>query len=116
MYEDQKLNLPLLIAEGAGPTLLGRNWLSSGLKLNWPNLHRVNIMKEPGIDFMLTEYSELFNYELGEIKDVTAKLYVNSDAVPKFLKARPVPYAHREAVNNELQRLENEGIIERVQH
>ena len=33
-YEDQESLLPLLIVEGDGPGLLGRNWLSH-LKINW---------------------------------------------------------------------------------
>ena len=35
-YEDQESLLPLLIVEGDGPSLLGRNWLSH-LKINWIN-------------------------------------------------------------------------------
>ena len=36
------------------------------------------------------------------------------DARPKFCKARPVPYALQEAVEAEYNRLESEGIVERV--
>ena len=37
------------------------------------------------------------------------------DARPKFCKARPVPYALQEAVEAEYNRLESEGIVERVE-
>ena len=37
------------------------------------------------------------------------------DARPKFCKARPVPYALQEAVVAEYNRLESEGIVERVE-
>ena len=37
------------------------------------------------------------------------------DARPKFCKARPVPYALQEAVEAECNRLESEGIVERVE-
>ena len=36
-YEAQESLLPLLIVEGDGPSLLGRNWLSHS-KINWHNI------------------------------------------------------------------------------
>ena len=41
---------------------------------------------------------------------------MNPDAVPKFCKVKHVPYAQREAVEEELARLERQGTIEPVQH
>ena len=37
------------------------------------------------------------------------------DARPRYCKARPVPYALQEAVEAECNRLESEGIVERVE-
>ena len=115
-YEGQKKTLPLLIGKGSGPTLLGRNWLEAGLKLNWPQLYNVNMIKKTEITTILEEYKPLFSEELGCIKATSAKFAVDQDATPRFLKARPVPYALRDKVNEELKRLEEHGIIERVQH
>ena len=42
-------------------------------------------------------------------------IQVKPDAVPKFCKVRPVLYVHREAVEEELARLERQGFIEPVQ-
>ena len=39
-YEDQKAKLPLVIVDGKGLTLLGRNWLHH-LRLDWSQLHNI---------------------------------------------------------------------------
>ena len=38
VYEQEKVTLPLIIVEGNGPTLFGRNWFNV-IKVNWPNIH-----------------------------------------------------------------------------
>ena len=45
-----------------------------------------------------------------------ANLYLKPNCQPKFVKARPVPFAIKPAVDRELDRLEQEGIIEKVTH
>ena len=45
-----------------------------------------------------------------------AKLQMKPDSQPKFHKPRPVPFAIRDAIGEELDRLEAEGITERVNH
>jgi len=49
------------------------------------------------------------------MKGFQAKLYVDGSITPRFCKARSVPYAMRQKVDDELQRLQKEGIIEPVQ-
>ena len=43
--------------------------------------------------------------DLGQVKGLKAKINVPESATSKFLKLRPVPYAIRDKVNEELQRL-----------
>ena len=45
-----------------------------------------------------------------------AQLLLKDDAVPKFVKPRPVPFSRMEAVDKELHRLEDLGIFTRVDH
>ena len=45
-----------------------------------------------------------------------ATLQVQPEATSKFHKARPVPFAIKEAVGAELDRLECEGILKKVDH
>lgn len=49
--------------------------------------------------------------KLGMVKGVQAKVHVSEKAVPKFCKARPVPYALRDAVDKHLVELEEQGVI-----
>lgn len=46
----------------------------------------------------------------------TASLHLKPGSRPKFNKARPVPFAIKEAIEHELDRLEGEGVIEKVTH
>ena len=111
-YEAQQVVLSILVVQGSGPVLLGRDWLKH-IQLNWKELSIHYTRKYRSLDEVLAKHESLFRPELGKAEGVEAKLY--PEAIPKFCKARPVPYALREKVENELQRLETEGIIEPVQ-
>ena len=63
----------------------------------------------------IQNHPSVFKPGLGTVKGITAKLEMKPDARPKFCKARPVPYALQQAVEAEYNRLESEGIVERVE-
>ena len=111
-YQGQSSELPLVVAEIKNqPPVLGRNWLSV-IRLNWKELFKVSTMAEE----LTTKYKSVFGEGLGTIKEFEARIKVKPDANPKFHKARPVPYALKGAVEAELERLEKEGIISKVEH
>ena len=56
----------------------------------------------------------MFKDELGKLQGVEAKIYVEEGARPRFEKARPVPFAIREKVEKELDRLQALGVIKPV--
>jgi hypothetical protein len=116
-HNNQVINLPLIVVSDDGPTLLGRNWLKQ-LTLDWKKVAQVNTISASNqqLTELVSKYEELFQDGLGTLKGVTAKFQVALDEKPRFFKSRPVPYSIRESVNKELIRLENEGIIEHVQH
>ena len=91
--------------------LLGRNWLEK-LDLDWSTIFKVSHV--PAVEDILAKYEALFEKGYGHIKLYKASIQVREGAQPLFLKARPVPYALKEKVEQELQRLEDEGIICKV--
>ena len=109
-YQDQTTTLPVLIVKGQGPNIIGRDSITA-LKLKWSSVHQ---LKGLDIATVLEKHSEVFKDELGCITDVEAKFQIDDSVKPRFLKARPVPYHLRDRVNDELSRLEREGILERV--
>ena len=62
---------------------------------------------------LLKEFDE---DELGTVENFTMKLTLKVDAQPKFFRPRPIPFALKEAVEQELDRLETDNIIEKVSH
>ena len=64
------------------------------------------------LEDILEEHKAVFEEGLGNYSDPHVSFRVKPDTVPKFCKVRPVPCAQREAVEEELARLERQGIIE----
>ena len=52
---------------------------------------------------------------MGKVKGVAAKLHMKENATPVFQRARLVPYVLRPTVEEELKRLENEGVLKPVE-
>ena len=111
-YEGQQAQLPLHVVKGGSPALMGRNWLAK-IELDWKNIHR---LQEASLEDMLDRHKQVFQTDLGTMKGYTAKIFVEKEATPKYCKARPVPYAMRERVEEELDRLVKEGTLVPVQH
>ena len=121
VYQDQQFSLPITIVKGNVPNLMGRDWLAK-LRLKWEELfsperriHMVGSTDGPVGD-LVKQFPEVFTDELGCLKDFKVHIPVPVDTAPKFSKARPVPYAMRTRVEEELDRLEEQGVWRRVQY
>ena len=68
------------------------------------------------VEKLLQEYLKVFQEGLGTMKSFKARLSVHEEAKPRFHRPRKVPFALKEAIERELDRLEKTGIIESVSH
>ena len=64
--------LPLIIIEGNGPSLIGRNWLHH-IHLNWSQIKAIQVRQDP-LPSLLNNFSDVFAEELGTIQSVQVKL------------------------------------------
>ena len=110
-YKSQYSTLPILVLEGEGPNLFGRNWLRH-IQIDWKGIHKV---EEDRLHTTLVRHEKIFQEGLGRVKDFKTKMHVDSDATPKFFKARPVPYSMKLKIEEELDRLLSLGILKPVQ-
>ena len=73
-------------------------------------------MPDKALQNILDSHKDVFANELGTIAPYKAKLFVDKDARPRFHRARPVPFALKGKVDEALDRLEADGVIEKVSH
>ena len=103
-------NLPLLVIDKSGPSLLGRNWLSC-FELDWKAIYTMN---DSALGRLLDRYQAVFAPGLGTLRGFNATIHIDPDATPRFCQARSVPFSMRALVERELDRLVDEGIVEPV--
>ena len=93
-YQQQQISAILTVVENGGPPLLRRDWLRQ-LRLDWSSLIQINNMRQ--------------------FSDRKVKILLKENAVPKYCKARTPPFAMRNKIEQELARLEKNGIIKKVE-
>ncbi|XP_064475575.1 uncharacterized protein K02A2.6-like [Ornithodoros turicata] len=108
-FRDKQECLPLYVAPGSCPNLFGRTWMKAfGMALTAEDTH---VCVVSTVENVIAKHQDVFSDTLGTLKDVTAKLQIQDGARPRFFKARAVPFALRDRVAEELQRMQREGIM-----
>ena len=112
-HQGERHRLELLVADVKDqlPTI-GRDWLSK-IKIDWKGVFHI---KSRTLQQVLDKHEAVFEKGLGTMKKFKAKLHLKSGATPKFVKARPVPFALRPKVEVSLEKLEQEGVLKKVTH
>ena len=112
-YEDKFKKLALVVTAGNGPSLLGQKWLNH-IKLNWKNSFAVCTARLGSLHTLMHWHKWLFAEGFGTVKPYKVSLQVQQGAKLRSFKTRPVPFAIRDAVGKELDRLEHQGILKKV--
>lgn len=117
-YKEEIHQLNLYVVNTQGPALLGRDWLQK-LTLDWKAIKALSTTSSSQdqptrLQEILDKYSEVFDEEIGMLKNIKAKLTLKENSPPKFCKARQVPYALRPKVEAELTKLQNANILTKV--
>jgi len=100
----------VVIAGRQRPALFGRNWWAV-IRLNWSTLHKI---QDDKLQNILAKHVVLFQQGIGTIKQYKADLRLQAGAKPVFKKSRLVVYALQPALDNELECLQQAGILEPV--
>ena len=111
-YQEQSGVFPSVVVDNDGPPLLGRNWLNK-IRLNWDEIFAVS--ETESVSSVLNRHQAVFKPGLGNIKGHKADIQVKDGVSPVFRKAMPVPYAVKEKVDREIERLEHEGVIKKLE-
>ena len=99
------------MVKGSGPFLLGRDWLSH-IRIDWASIKAVSQGEQVvDLETLLLRYPDVFKPDLGTMTQIKAHLTLKPNAQPQFCRPRSVPFAIKEKVGKELDRLEEAGVL-----
>ncbi|KAK8760362.1 hypothetical protein V5799_028372 [Amblyomma americanum] len=110
-FKGREFKLPLLVVKKEGNTLLGRDWFQP-LVISIAGLYSVHARAE-GI---LERFPEVFSDTFPGAALPRIHIELKEGAQARFLKCRSIPFAMREEVVAELNRLVELGILQPTQY
>ena len=119
VYNGQEFEADAYVVDSDGPALFGCDWLQN-IVFDWRSLHNIkaNATSAPlsdgtrrRLDALRSRYAAVFGSDRGHLQPSCGYLMLRDGAQPKFLMARPLPYALRDRVGLELDRLEQDRIL-----
>ena len=123
-YNGREFEADTYVVDSDGPALFGRDWLQD-IVFDCRSLHNIkaNVTSAPlshrtrrRLDALRSRCAAVFGSDRGNLQSSRGHLMLRDGAQPKFLKAMPLPYALRDRVGLELDRLEQDGILTKVSH
>lgn len=113
-WRDRTHNIDVYVVRGGGPPLLGRDFIAQ-FELQLSPVHYCDQDNDTVRSFHL-RYPELFSGKLGRFNLYEVNITLKEGSKPVFCKARPVAFALRDKVGNELARLVELGVLRPVDH
>ncbi|XP_037931379.1 uncharacterized protein K02A2.6-like [Teleopsis dalmanni] len=119
-YGNRVFQESMYIVSNEYSPLLGRSWIRK-LKINLHEIDNKINKQESQVVNSITEindirqkFPEVFTQKIGCVPNIELNLRLRENAKPVFMKAREIPYALKEKVDQELEMLEKEGIISKI--
>ncbi|XP_054274663.1 uncharacterized protein K02A2.6-like [Macrosteles quadrilineatus] len=116
-YKDQSFVGKLYIVNKCVDSIFGREWIRE-IQLDAADIHSLNSSENENIqelDDLMIRYEDIFKEGIGKISKEKGHFNVKDETQPIYIKPRHMPYALKEKVEKELERLETLGIITRVE-
>ncbi|XP_044592420.1 uncharacterized protein K02A2.6-like isoform X2 [Cotesia glomerata] len=114
-HKNRMHELKLYVFQGNNNPIVGRDWIQE-LELLGPigsnsTLGLKFVGEEINSEKIMEEFEVVFTDELGKYNKRKIKLELKDGAKPTCCKPRPLPYALKDKVENEIKRLVNKGIL-----
>lgn len=109
IFNNLKKKLKVFVIKNGGPPLLGRDFMSAFNLIITTQINSLSDDKD--VQSLVEKYAELWRDELGSFNKFKVKLQLKDNSVPKFFKPRTVPFALKDKVEKELNRLVSSGIL-----
>ncbi|XP_059621313.1 uncharacterized protein K02A2.6-like [Phlebotomus argentipes] len=111
-----------LSEESSRRPLLGREWIKKMDWIDWNVILELNQTEESVARskiFEMTEklkryYAKVFDKSRGKIEGIQAELRLKDNAKPVFIKERSVAFSKKKAVEKEIQKLVDDGVLRKV--
>lgn len=105
--------LKILVIEHAHTPILGRDFL----KIFHKKITVYSIFdKHCNLEKLNKAYEEILDSKIDKLKNVKMMLEVQENIVPKFFKARSVPYTFKKDIESQLTLLSEQGIITKIEN
>ncbi|CAK1588892.1 unnamed protein product [Parnassius mnemosyne] len=132
-YSGISHTLSVYVVRNGGPSLLGRDFIrvfnlelahaqpqpvasGSSQRVHAVYAQAQGDCHETIVKKLCSRFPNVFSSKLGSFNKYTVDLHLKPDAKPIFFKARPVPYALKEKIDKEIDRLLALGILKPVEH
>ena len=102
--------VPLLIVKTHSSSLIGRTWFGP-LGLSIAGIKSMTST----VDYV-QEFPKVFDRHIGKYRGPPVSFEFDKNTQPILMKARKVPFALKERIEKELERLVEEGVLEPVDH